>query len=158
TRLAANPDFELGNHTWTHRAATAKCYTLTQMTPAELTDEVQRTFAIIRPYGGRQADYFRFPGLCHDAAALAALVPTHVTIIDGDVVSGDPFATSAVPIIAAVLRKVQPGSIIVMHITEANAQFTDQALPKILDGLAARGLHPVRLSTLLGSPSPGPTG
>jgi hypothetical protein len=149
-RLAANPDLEFGNHTWSHRAVTANCYGLPHMTPSELTDEVARTFAAIRPYGGRQTNYFRFPGLCHDSAALAALVPNHVTIIDGDVVSGDPGATAAEPIVSAVLRRVQPGSIVILHVTEDNARFTDEALPAILDGLAEKGLRPVRLSVLLG--------
>jgi len=57
-------------------------------------------------------------------------------VIDGDVVSGDPFATASAPIVKAVLGKVKPGSIIIMHITEANASFTDEALEPILDGLA----------------------
>jgi hypothetical protein len=50
----------------------------------------------------------------------------------------------------AVLSQVQPGSIVVLHVTEANAQFTDEALPPILDGLRARGLQPATLSDLLG--------
>ena len=149
-RLAGNPDFEIANHTWTHRATTANCYGLAQMSYDELAGEVMRTFAKIRPYGGHQTNYFRFPGLCHDERSLAALAPTYVTVIDGDAVSGDPGATAAAPIVSAVLRKAQPGSIVIMHITEDNAKFTDEALPQILDGLAAAGLQPVRLSVLLG--------
>jgi peptidoglycan/xylan/chitin deacetylase (PgdA/CDA1 family) len=153
-RLAGNPDFEFGNHTWTHRAVTSNCYNLPVMSDAELTDEVLRTFQTVRAFGGHQTNYFRFPGLCHDAAALAALAPDHVTVIDGDVISGDPGATSAAPIVSAVLHRVKPGSIVIMHITEDNARFTDEALPQILDGLASKGLQPVRLSQLLGASSP----
>ena len=69
-------------------------------------------------------------------------------------VSGDPGATSAAPIVHAVLSRVQPGSIVVLHITEDNARFTDEALPRILDGLATKGLQPVRLSTLLSGQAP----
>jgi peptidoglycan/xylan/chitin deacetylase (PgdA/CDA1 family) len=148
-RLAGNPDFEIGNHTWDHRAVTANCYGLAQMRADELPGEVMTTFAKIRPYGGHQTNFFRFPGLCHNAAALAALARTYVTAIDGDVVSGDPGAVAAAPIVNAVLSRVRPGSIVVLHITKDNARFTDQALPAILDGLAAKGLHPVRLSELL---------
>jgi hypothetical protein len=50
-----------------------------------------------------------------------------------------------------VLSTVRPGSIVVMHVTEANAQFTDEALGPILDGLAAAGLRPVPLSELDGA-------
>jgi hypothetical protein len=70
-------------------------------------------------------------------------------VIQGDVVGGDPGATSAVPIVRAVLSKVKPGSIVVLHITEDNAPFTDEALPQILDGPTKEGLVLVRLSTLL---------
>jgi hypothetical protein len=73
-----------------------------------------------------------------------------VTVIDGDVVSGDPFARSAAPVVRAVLSQVRPGSIVIMHLTEANARYTDDALPPILAGLRERGLQPVTLSELLG--------
>ena len=148
-RLAANPAFELANHTYSHRAYTPNCYTLPQLPAAEMAVEITHTFELIRPYGGRQTNYFRFPGLCNSAAALVAIAPTHVTVIQGDVVSADPNATAAQPIVRNVLTKVQPGSIVVMHITEDNARWTDEALPDILNGLRERGLRPVCLSELL---------
>jgi peptidoglycan-N-acetylglucosamine deacetylase len=70
-------------------------------------------------------------------------------VIQGDVVSSDPNATSAASIVRNVLNKVQPGSIVVLHITEDNARMTDEALPDILAGLRQKGLRPVRLSELL---------
>ncbi len=152
-RIATNPDFEIGNHTWSHGAYTPNCYGLPQVPRTQMASEIERTFETIRPYGGHQTNYFRFPGLCHDSVALSAIAPTHVSVVDGDVVSGDPGATSAVPIVHAVLSRVQPGSIVILHITEDNARFTDEALPQILDGLATKGLQPVRLSTLLGGPA-----
>ncbi|MBG0561311.1 polysaccharide deacetylase family protein [Actinoplanes sp. NEAU-A11] len=149
-RIAGNPRFELANHSYEHAAFTADCYTLPQLPAAAMTEDVAKTFRTIEPFGGRQTRYFRFPGLCHDRAALRALAPLGVTVIDGDVVSGDPFARGPAPIVRAVLSQAKPGSIIVMHVTEANAQYTDDALPKILAGLQRRGLQPVMLSELLG--------
>ena len=52
--------------------------------------------------------------------------------------------------VRAVLSRVRPGSIVIMHITEANARWTDDALPAVLAGLTKRGLRPVTLSELLG--------
>lgn len=66
-------------------------------------------------------------------------------------VSGDPFATAWQPIVRAVLDQVRPGSVIVLHVTEANAPMTDEALPHILAGLAERGLEPALLSEVLGA-------
>ncbi|GAA2632198.1 polysaccharide deacetylase family protein [Dactylosporangium fulvum] len=147
-RLAANPAFELANHTYRHQAFKSPCYNLPSIAPAQMTEDVAHTFDVIAPYGGRQTRYFRFPGLCYDDAALQALAPLGVTVVQGDVVSGDPNATAAQPIVQAVLTGVRPGSIVIMHITEANARFTDEALQPILDGLRARGLRPVPLSDL----------
>ncbi|MFC7247764.1 polysaccharide deacetylase family protein [Catellatospora aurea] len=148
-RLAGNPRFELANHTYGHQAFTADCYTLPRIPPAAMTEDVAKTFKIIERYGGRQTRYFRFPGLCHDRAALRAMSSLGLTVVDGDVVSGDPFATDWRPIVNAVLKKVKPGSVIILHVTEANAQFTDEALPHILKGLAERGLEPATLSEVL---------
>ncbi|WP_323373970.1 polysaccharide deacetylase family protein [Plantactinospora alkalitolerans] len=148
-RLAGNSRFELANHTYGHLAFTPNCYGLPRVSNSRMTEDVARTFRLIEPYGGRQTRYFRFPGLCHDGAALAALAPLGVTVVDGDVVSGDPFATAWRPIVNAVLSKVKPGSVVVLHVTEANAAMTDEALPHILRGLRERGLSPAPLSEVL---------
>ncbi|WP_239140141.1 polysaccharide deacetylase family protein [Actinoplanes campanulatus] len=148
-RIAGNPRFEIANHSYEHAAFTGDCYNLPRLAPGAMTGDVDKTFTTLHPYGGRQTRYFRFPGLCHDRAALRALAPLGVTVVDGDVVSGDPFARGAAPVIDAVLSQVKPGSIVIMHITEANARFTDDALPAVLAGLRRRGLEPVTLSELL---------
>lgn len=149
-RLAGNPRFELANHSFGHLAFTPDCYGLPRIPASQMTRDVARTFDLVTAYGGRQTRYFRFPGLCHDRAALAALAPLGVTVVDGDVVSGDPFATAWRPIVRAVLDRVRPGSVVVLHVTEANAAMTDEALPHILAGLTARGLVPAPLSEVLG--------
>ncbi|MER5333210.1 polysaccharide deacetylase family protein [Micromonospora sp. NPDC002717] len=149
-RLAANPRFELANHTYGHLAFTPDCYGLPRIPEREMTADVARTFDVVAAYGGRQTRYFRFPGLCHDRKALDALAPLGVTVVDGDVVSGDPFAKSWRPVVRAALDGVRPGSVIVLHVTEANAPMTDEALPHILAGLAERGLEPAPLSEVLG--------
>jgi peptidoglycan/xylan/chitin deacetylase (PgdA/CDA1 family) len=150
-RIAANRRFELANHSYSHQGFTAHCYTLGQIPPQQMTEDVARNFTLIEGYGGRQTRYFRFPGLCHDAAALAAMQPLGLTVVDGDVVSGDPFATAWQPIVNTVLTKVQPGSIVILHVTLANAQYTDEALRPILAGLRAKGLVPATLSDVLAS-------
>ncbi|MFG1869636.1 polysaccharide deacetylase family protein [Micromonospora arborensis] len=148
-RIAGNPRFELANHTYGHAAFTADCYDLPRLPVDELAGDVAKTFTVIEPYGGRQTRYFRFPGLCHDPAALDALAPLGVTVVDGDVVSGDPFAKAWQPLVRAVLDKVRPGSVVIMHVTEANAAMTDEALPHILAGLRERDLVPAPLSEVL---------
>jgi peptidoglycan/xylan/chitin deacetylase (PgdA/CDA1 family) len=155
-RLAADPRFELGNHTYRHQGFTPHCYHLPAIAPNLMAADVAQTFRVIEPLGGRQTRYFRFPGGCYDQGALQELAPLGITVIGWDVVSGDAFATAWRPIVQAVLSRVRPGSIIVLHITEDNAPYTDEALPAILDGLTAKGLRPVTVSELLGAdPAPG---
>ncbi|KHD78236.1 polysaccharide deacetylase [Actinoplanes utahensis] len=149
-RIAGNPLFEVANHSYEHAAFTGDCYDLPRLAPGAMTEDVAKTFRALEPFGGRQTRYFRFPGLCHDRAALRALSALGVTVIDGDVVSGDPFARGPKPVVNAVLSQVRPGSIVIMHVTEANARYTDDALPAILAGLRREGLTPVTLSELLG--------
>jgi hypothetical protein len=148
-RIAANPRFELANHSYEHMGFVPQCYSLPQLAPPLMTTDVAHTFEVIAPYGGRQTRYFRFPGGCYDQAALQALAPLGLTVIQWDVVSGDPFATASAPIVTAVLAGVKAGSIVVLHITEGNAQFTDEALPEILAGLKAKGLRPTTVSDVL---------
>ncbi|SFF92445.1 Peptidoglycan/xylan/chitin deacetylase, PgdA/CDA1 family [Actinoplanes philippinensis] len=148
-RIVKNPLFEVANHSYEHAAFTGDCYDLPRVAPAGMTEDVAKTFRVLEPFGGRQTRYFRFPGLCHDRAALRALAPLGVTVVDGDVVSGDPFARGPEPVVDAVLSQVKPGSIVIMHVTEANALYTDDALPAVLAGLRRRGLEPVTLSELL---------
>ncbi|MEV4539720.1 polysaccharide deacetylase family protein [Asanoa sp. NPDC049518] len=148
-RIARNERFELANHTYAHESFVDDCYGLPRIAPAKMASDVDKTFDIIGRYGGRQTRFFRFPGLCHDRAALDALAPLGVTVVDGDVVSGDPFAKRWQPIVKAVLTNVRPGSVIILHVTEANAAMTDDALPHILAGLRERGLQPATLSEVL---------
>lgn len=151
SRITGNPLFEVANHSYEHMGFVPGCYTLPTLPPALMTSDVARTFDVLAPYGGRQTRYFRFPGGCYDDAAVQALAPLGVTVIQWDVVSGDPFATASAPIVRAVLTQVKPGSIVVMHVTEANAQYTDEALPEILAGIRDKGLRPVTLSEMLES-------
>src|SRR5207249_6090015 len=67
-RLAADPRFELANHSYRHQGFTANCYHLGQVPANLMTDDVARTFGVVERFGGRQTRYFRFPGGCYDAA------------------------------------------------------------------------------------------
>jgi peptidoglycan/xylan/chitin deacetylase (PgdA/CDA1 family) len=151
--IVADSRFELATHTQTHRAFTAGCYGLAVVPPDEMLDEVRRPMKTLASFTQRAAQYFRFPGLCHDEAALAAIAPAGVTVVDGDS-SGDAGGRSVDAIVEQTLRTVHPGSIIVMHLNGGDAApLTDEALPRILDGLRVRGLRPTTLSELLG-PAP----
>jgi peptidoglycan/xylan/chitin deacetylase (PgdA/CDA1 family) len=150
-RLAANPMFELGSHSYAHAAFHTPCYTLASLPIDQMAADVERSFTVLSAFTNRPTRYFRFPGDCYDDAALRAIAPVGCTVIHYDVASGDAFGTNVDAIVRQTLTRVHNGSIVVMHITGGNtAPLTAKALPRIIDGLRAKGFRLVRVSTLLG--------
>ncbi len=148
-RIAADPSFELASHSYAHLGFTTRCYGLGVLPTEQMAADVARSFQVLAPFGGRQTRYFRFPGGCYDTDALRAIAPTRSTVIQYDIVGGDPFNNDATAIIDNVLRGAHNGGIVVLHITQANAPRTADALPAIITGLRARGYRLVTLSELL---------
>ena len=148
-RIAADPDFEIASHSYAHRGFTAHCYRLDPEPTTDMAADVERSFAVLAPFGGHQTRYFRFPGGCYDTAALRAIAATHTTVVQYDDVADDPFNDNTDAITSGVLRQAHDGAIVVLHITQANAPRTADALPAIIDGLRARGYRLVDLSDLL---------
>jgi peptidoglycan/xylan/chitin deacetylase (PgdA/CDA1 family) len=148
-RIAGDPHFELASHSYAHEGFTARCYGLAPLPVSEMAADVERSFAVLAPYGGHQTRYFRFPGGCYDAAALAAIAPAHAVVVQYDIVGGDAFSHDTATIVDSVLGHAHDGAIVVMHITKANAPNTAEALPQIVTGLRERGYHLVTLSQLL---------
>jgi len=149
--LAGDRLFELGSHSYAHRAFKTPCYGLGPAMPAaEMAPDVDHSEAVIRQYTDHPTPYFRFPGGCYDQAALDAIASAGVVVVQYDVASGDAFGTSVGAIVNQTLRQTTNGSIVVMHLTGGNtAPLTAEALPRIVDGLRGRGLRLVKLSELL---------
>jgi peptidoglycan-N-acetylglucosamine deacetylase len=89
---------------------------------------------------------------------LTRVVGRHgMTMIGWDVSAGDWKATNARHLADLIVGKARAGSIIDLHDgldgrVDADRTVLVQALPMILDGLAAKGLQPVRLDELLSRP------
>lgn len=149
-RLAANPLFELANHSYGHQAFRASCYGLPVLAVEEMLASVARTDEILHQFSTAPTRYFRFPGGCLDETALRAIAPSGVTVIQFDLASGDAFGTSVRAIVDTVVRGAQNGSIIVFHLHGGDAApLTDDALPAVVDGLRSRGFQLVKVSDLL---------
>jgi peptidoglycan/xylan/chitin deacetylase (PgdA/CDA1 family) len=149
--LAADPLFELENHSYDHSSFEPNCYGLGVVAAAsgkrsEITDAASAIVAA----GAPRPRYFRFPGGCHDASDLQLVASTGERPVGWDVVSGDPFQPSPAPIIRAVEAGVQPGSIVVMHIMGApNAPATSTALRTIVPALRQHGFRFATLRQVL---------
>jgi peptidoglycan-N-acetylglucosamine deacetylase len=147
-RIAADPAFELASHSYAHLGFTNHCYGLGSLPVTQMAADVEHSFQVLAPFGGHQTRYFRFPGGCYDSIALNAIA-AHCTIIQYDVVGGDPFNNNTRSIVDKVLGGAHNGAIVVLHITQANAPRTAEALPPIIAGLRERGYQLVTLSQLL---------
>jgi peptidoglycan/xylan/chitin deacetylase (PgdA/CDA1 family) len=154
-QLLAEPGFEIGNHSWSHR-------NLRQLTGQALADEVvpaQELLTALRQRLPVAAAHdqssgapalFRFPyGTC-SPEALAWVNAHGLAAIQWDVVSGDPDPNiDAARMTEAVVGQAQPGSIIIMHINGRGWR-TAEALPEIIRQLKERGFEFVTVSELLG--------
>jgi peptidoglycan/xylan/chitin deacetylase (PgdA/CDA1 family) len=138
----------VANHSYTHDSLHWLDPRYTEL------QETQRTFA---DRAGVCPAFFRPPHGQHTPAMAFVVHRQSMVMIGWDVSVGD-WATHNPELIARrVLTKVRRGSIIDLHDgldgrVDADRTVLVTALPLILDGLAAKGLQPVRLDELLGRP------
>ena len=149
-RLARSRLFELGNHTWDHRAWTSDCYGLPAIDDrGEKRREVIRTARVLERLTGKEPFWFRFPGLCATEDDLRLVSDLGEQPVGGQG-SGDAFQRDAGVIVNTVLSQVRPGSIVVMHMMGGpNAPATGEALKTLIPALRERGYRLVTLSRLL---------
>jgi peptidoglycan-N-acetylglucosamine deacetylase len=155
--LAADPLFELGNHSYSHGAFHSPCYRLFPIPESKQAAEVQKTDDLLGKYAPSYKKYFRFPGLCSDAEAVNRVEDQGYTVIGGDVDGADAFEKNPKWIASDVVANVRPGSIVVLHMHGGpNAPGTASALPDIIKKLRSKGYTFVKVSDLLKLP-PGQT-
>ncbi len=160
-QLMADPNFELGNHGWTHgNLRVMKGQRMLEQitwTQAEyeriygLLDEkaekhgLSDQFAQVSPF----MKTLRFPyGTC-SGESLDAVNQLGLAAIQWDVVSADAAkGQSADAMTKKVVSQVHPGSIVVFH-ANGRGSGTSQALPQIIDELRHKGYRFVTVSDLL---------
>jgi Polysaccharide deacetylase len=148
-RLAANPNFEIGNHSYSHPAFHSPCYELGSVSRTAQAGQVQRAQQAIERVTGVTPKYFRFPGGCYDRAALDIVHAAGLIPVQWNVNSIDAFNFYPQQIVATVLAGVKPGAIVVMHLVRANAPSSAAALRLIIPALKRRGYEFVTVSELL---------
>ena len=148
-RLAANPNFEIGNHSYSHPAFHSPCYQLWSVSRTAQPSQVQRAQQAIERVTGLTPKYFRFPGGCYDRSALDIVHAAGLIPVQWSVNSIDAFNAYPQQIVATVLAGVKPGSIVVMHLMRGNAPSSAAALRVIIPALQRRGYEFVTVSELL---------
>jgi len=140
--LAQDPLFELGNHSYIHPH-------LTKVSAERVRDEIKRTQDVMYALTGRQGRLFRAPFGEYNDAVLRTAGALGLTVIQWDVVSGDPDRNiTASRLVSGVLAKAQNGSIVIMHVN-GRGWHTAEALPALIAQLRAPGYRLVTVSQLL---------
>ena len=147
--LASHPQFELGNHTFTHPH-------LTQLKDdARIRAELSRTQAEVKALTGQTPRLFRPPYGEYDQRVVRIAAELGLTTVEYDLPSGDPDAHATKErLVHWVLSQARPGSIVVMHINHVRFH-TAEALPDIISGLRQRGFTLVTVGQLVAGMHPG---
>ncbi len=160
-QLMADPNFEIGNHGWTHGnlhvlkgQAMRDQIVWTQAEYERIWEILNRrakSAGLEKQMAGipRQPLTLRFPyGTC-SAEALQAVNGLGLSAIQWDVVSGDAApGLSPAQMARRVIQEAKPGSVIVFH-GNGRGHGTAAALPAIIDGLTGKGFGFVTVSRLL---------
>jgi peptidoglycan/xylan/chitin deacetylase (PgdA/CDA1 family) len=130
--LAQIPLFEIANHSYIHPH-------MTEVPPERQREELVWTQQILLTLTGKLPRFFRAPYGDVDAELAGVAAPTGLRTVEYDFPSGDPDKhITKERLIAWVLAKARPGSIVVMHMNR-RGWHTAEALPEIVAGLRAKG-------------------
>jgi peptidoglycan/xylan/chitin deacetylase (PgdA/CDA1 family) len=117
--------------------------------------ELDRAERAIQAAAGVCPAWFRAPHGQHTPFVAHVVSSAGMRMVGWDVSAGDWLATDPVALARKVVDRARPGSVIDLHDgldgdVTADRSVLVRALPLILDGLAGKGLVPVRLDELLG--------
>ncbi|MBI4725304.1 MAG: polysaccharide deacetylase family protein, partial [Rhodomicrobium sp.] len=159
-QLMADPLFQVGSHSWTHRnyrllpPGDARADLALGLRADALMRRSLRAKACYRPTRSKLSDVnhatlFRFPfGTCN-RDSMNAVNDAGLLAIQWDAVSGDAApAQTAEAIQRGIVSHVKPGSIVVMH-ANGRGWHTGEALPLVIAGLRKRGFEFATVGELL---------
>jgi len=148
--LSQNPLFELANHSYSHPAFQKNCYALKLIPDSADEEEVLKTQKLLKEVAGVENNLFRYPGGCHEKSDDKIVTSLGLNIIFWDASSGDSFNKNKASLLKNIKTYVQNGSIILMHLNgNANAPYTSEALPEIIQYLKSRDFEFVKISQML---------
>ncbi|HVH31075.1 MAG TPA: glycosyltransferase [bacterium] len=143
---------EIGNHTFTHP-------NITKISERQFGVELNATERLLETTLGRRSLLFRPPY----SVDLSADTPEQVTpllfasrlgyyVVDANVDPRDWRKPGVDQIVKAVVEAAvkHEGNVVLLHDSGGDRSQTIAALPRIIEGLQARGFHPVRVSDLVG--------
>jgi peptidoglycan-N-acetylglucosamine deacetylase len=139
----------VGDHTETHPM-------LAQLSPRDQREQLVEQIERVELAGAPRPNLFRPPYGSFDAATMRLLHSLHLLMVLWSADTGDYQQPGVEAIVQRALAGAHPGAIILMHDGGGTRAQTVAALPAILAGLRARGLHPVTVPQLLRDDPPSP--
>ena len=148
--LAAEPLFEIGNHSYSHRGFVDNCYSLPNLPENEKESDIRKSQEILLRLTGKKPTLFRFPGGCFSPADQALVKYNGLTVVGWSFASGDAFNSNTSAIVENVLEKAKSGAIVVFHLSGGRyAPKSAEVLKIIVPELKKRGFEFVTVSALL---------
>ncbi len=144
-KIAANPRFEIGNHTVSHP-------NLKTLSAAAVSSQVNGAATTLTQLSGRPVKLFRPPYGNRNATVDAACKAAGEAIILWDVDTEDWKNRNTATTTSKAVSGARAGSIILMHDIHPS---TAAAVPGIITQLRAKGFVLVTVSELLGGTAPG---
>ncbi len=138
---------ELGNHTYSHKRMVLK-------TPSFIESEIERTDQLIRQAGYQPAIHFRPPYGKKLILLPYFLARTSRKTITWDVEpdSYPEIAADSNKIVAHVMEKTRPGSIILLHVMSESRSESLKAVKGVITGLKGQGYSFKTVSEMLNTP------
>lgn len=131
-RIVAMGDV-LCDHSWDHDEH------LSERPAADIDSEIDRTRSVIAAVAGRAPVYYRAPGGDFGDPVKLAAARSDLPLLGWSVDPRDWARPGVDAIVAGVLNAVTPGAIVLLHDGGGDRSETVAALPRIIDGLRARG-------------------
>lgn len=137
---------EIGNHTYSHPV-------LPLVSRKEVHKQLESTSSIIEETIGTKPIYFRPPMGLFTPAILDIIESNGLKAIVGEVYPRDPYKPGRDKIVERVIKRVTPGSIIIMHDGgtwgDVDRSQTIDAVPLIIEQIRAKNYKFVTLSELI---------
>ncbi|MBX7247206.1 MAG: polysaccharide deacetylase family protein [Candidatus Sumerlaeaceae bacterium] len=152
-RMAANPEWtkaiaerghEIGNHTYTHHRMVFK-------SPGFIPDEIEKSDELIRQAGTTGTITFRPPYGKKLFGLPWYLAKTNRTTVTWDIEpeSDGTDIKNADAIVADVMKRARPGSIILLHPMQTGSQPIREAIGKLVPALKVEGYRFVTVGELI---------
>ena len=138
TLMLHNNGHEIANHTYTHPR-------LYRLWVEKIVREAERCDEVLESLNIRKTRFLRPPGGHFNMKIFNAMRRMNLKLGLWSLNTADYTGRPAEEIVRLVLSSVKSGDIILMHSGTPN---TVEALPKIIEGLKAKGFHFVRLEEL----------